>query len=1285
MKHGARLNRILILIATVAAVVASVIVVRIARNGPKPVYDVELVKNGGMEQLDASGDAEGWYRDMWFWDDGISDLTLSTDAYEGEYALMVVNYGENDARFVQDIAVEPDAWYHLSCMVKSEDCGNGLAGAGISVLGCSATSEYAYSTLGDWVRLDLYGRTGEKQRTMSVALRVGGYSALNTGKAWFDDVSVTRVRSVPDAFEAVRFTMDLGGTASSPSSFAWPIAVTALVYAAACLIVLQRGRFNGELVRGTFHETLFCAVLGLALVARVVAAMLIRGYEVDMNCFEAWSWRLNDLGAAAFYDDSVFCDYPPGYLWVLWVLGKLRAILGIRTDGPVTWLLIKSVPIACDILCATLVYRLSRKRLGEVPSLLLGSFTAFNPAMLLDSAAWGQIDSVLILLLILCVAEAERGRWVTAIPLYFLSVLVKPQALLLGPVALIMIVAEAVLHPNRGKALFRILLGVALGFALTALVALPFVWNRGGGPVSGLAWLTGLYTRTMGYYNYATINACNLYELLGMNWADLSGYPALVWVGRGVYAAVFGAAAAFYCIARKRTGGRRQIYAICAMVLMVVYAFATKMHERYAMPAIVLLALAYAQDRDARLLYSGLLLTLGLFLNCAMVLQNEYLVDSMAVANHLASLLNVSAALMCLWACADLCITGRALLLKPRESDQEKKESFERRMPIREDSWLHMSRVDYLLMAGITLAYSVLAYVNLGVTRAPETYVRSSAEGESVVFELEESSEFHMAYYGGICNSTFTVEFSDNGIIWTEPHEALYAQSEVFRWLWYTPGSYESGEFAPLEAGYPVQKAKYIRVTFERVGMVLFEVAFLDGAGMPIPVVSVTGSGGDPARAMDPNALVDEQDAVPEYPTYLNSTYFDEIYYARTGYELLNGLNVYETTHPPLGKLFIMWGIQLFGMNPFGWRFMGTLMGVMMLPVMYLLIKQLIKRTGMAALGTLLMAVDCMHFTQTRICTIDSYAVLFIMLMYLFMFRYCQMSFHFDKLWKTLVPLALCGVAMGLGIASKWICVYAAVGLALLFFYTMIRRYVEYRGARQSQFLLDSQYVKKYWRNLGITLIWCVIWFIIVPLVIYYFSFYRYLSITHNFSVSSVWREQLNMLSYHASQTQDNHFFKSKWYSWPFIAWPMWFYDGNDFMAPGMVSSISCMGNPAVWWGGLAAMIFILCQVAIRKGDRSYIYVLVGFMAQYLPWILVPRSTFIYHYFASVPFIILAVVLWFDWARRMGYRWYKPVLIIYAGVAVILFAGFYPVISGLPMTKGYAKYLRWFNWYNYRP
>lgn len=108
----------------------------------------------------------------------------------------------------------------------------------------------------------------------------------------------------------------------------------------------------------------------------------------------------------------------------------------------------------------------------------------------------------------------------------------------------------------------------------------------------------------------------------------------------------------------------------------------------------------------------------------------------------------------------------------------------------------------------------------------------------------------------------------------------------------------------------------------------LFELAFRDADGALVPV---TGGG----------ALFDEQDAVPEATSQLNSMYFDEIYHGRTGYEQLHRLPVYETTHPPLGKDFIMLGIALFGMTAFGWRFAGTLFGVLLVPLAWCFVRRL--------------------------------------------------------------------------------------------------------------------------------------------------------------------------------------------------------------------------------------------------------------------------------------------------------------------------------------------------------
>ena len=132
-----------------------------------------LIANGGFEA--ASGSVpDNWAIGRWFWDEGVSYLSLSSDACSGSASICVENAAENDARFEQTIAVEPNAYYRISCMVKAEGCQIERAGAGISLENTFVSSDSAYDTDGEWTRVTLYGKTGSNQKSMTVMCRVGG-------------------------------------------------------------------------------------------------------------------------------------------------------------------------------------------------------------------------------------------------------------------------------------------------------------------------------------------------------------------------------------------------------------------------------------------------------------------------------------------------------------------------------------------------------------------------------------------------------------------------------------------------------------------------------------------------------------------------------------------------------------------------------------------------------------------------------------------------------------------------------------------------------------------------------------------------------------------------------------------------------------------------------------------------------------------------------------------------------------------------------------------------------
>ena len=1300
-----------------------------------------LAEATAAENLILNPDVDGgdyWTADAWDTSSALSRHEIAGIGYGDNSSLYVENMEANDARYIQTIWVEPDTTYRISCYVMAEACGEENAGANLSILNTFVISDSVYDTDGQWQYLELYGSTGADQTELTVMARVGGYSSTNTGKAWFDHFEMVAVDEIPETALLYDFSTPAAVVADTDDTESdeeparntptlMLISVLFVVLACAGWATIRRINETDRDLRGHAESNIFAAILLVAFVFRLYLAFRYPGYRVDMNCFEAWANRLANIGPINFYDpENYFCDYPPVYLLLLSIVEWIRRLFSIAYDGTLHRVLIRLWPILADLITAQLIYRVGRKHIGDTSAAALGTLHAFSITSMAISAAWGQADSILALLIAVALLLAIEKKWTPALVCYAVAVLTKPQALLFAPIGVTFYVCDIV--RSRGKNRGRLLLSAAIAVAAAYLIMLPFSVAQYDGVLAKIAspilFMVDLFSGTTGGYSYMTVNALNLYSLLNLNWAGTAYHPVLYAISWVLMVGGF----VYGCWLTAVSKERCNVLLTAATVMSLIFAFGPMMHERYLYPAIVLIMLFYAIKRDRRVLMSAIVCTATLFLNTTLVLQGGmgsgnygHLQSSEQWLNAIVSLINVLNALYLAYTALHICLHGHTSVHCDRTPDGEPVEGV--RLNRRKDARLCLTRRDCLLMGAVTVIYAIVAFVNLGTLSAPQTEWTSSSEGESIVFDLGETKPFRMTYYGGICNTYFTVSLSDDGEVWSEEFDAEYAQGQIFRWLYYVPQIYSGGSFSDaygeseVIAGapdtyctgdelpdalaafensnaYPPQQARYIRITAVNSGLKLREIGFLDANGDPLPVEIVSHQATPDIMTDgvvdDAAKLIDEQDTVPAKPSYLNGTYFDEIYHARTGYEHQQGLATYEWTHPPLGKVFIMVGINLFGMTPFGWRFMGTLFGVLMLPVMYLLAKQLTHRTDLSFIAMTLLALDSMHFTQTRIATVDSYAVFFIMLMYLFMFRYQQMNWNHDGLKRTLVPLGLCGISMGLGIACKWIGMYAAVGLAVIFFATLWKRFSEHRYAIRNAARFPADHAaaacarSDFWKNAVITCAFCVLFFIVIPALIYYFSYYWQLQSEGGLNLSRVIQLQESMFSYHSGLGGDTHYFRSDWYEWPIIWWPMWYYSGTGYMPDGVISSISCMGNPAVWWTGLIALLatFYFLAVKKRKPD-SYHLVIIGFLSQFLPWVLVPRSTFIYHYFASVPFIILCTVLMLDRIRKRSPKAFKTCAAILLVAALVLFVAFYPLESGMPVARSYAKYLRWFKWYNF--
>jgi hypothetical protein len=546
-----------------------------------------------------------------------------------------------------------------------------------------------------------------------------------------------------------------------------------------------------------------------------------------------------------------------------------------------------------------------------------------------------------------------------------------------------------------------------------------------------------------------------------------------------------------------------------------------------------------------------------------------------------------------------------------------------------EDRSRSLTRGDLLPILLITLVYAIAAFFRLGGTVDPQTFV--PMQRKDVTISLPEGEmPSQLVLYPGVGMGGYTVFYSEDGEVYEQVASFTQDHVAVLKWARVTPET--------------SLRPRFIRLVCDYGEPWLGEVLVLDGDGQPLPY------------GCDVPELCDEQETMPRSFGFQNSSYFDEIYHARTAWEHLNRVYPYEITHPPLGKEIIGLGILLFGMTPFGWRFSGTLFGVLMLPLLYVPLKKLFGGRLIPALGTLIFAADFMHYVQTRIATIDTYSVFFILLMYLFLYLWLSE----DRLWA----LALCGVSFGLGAAAKWTSIYAGAGLALLWLVHWIGRFRRARRERmepeQEEAVLPA--------FLG-NVLFCLVFFIVVPGLIYLLSYIPY-ALAQGTKIFSreylilVWNNQVSMFTYHSKTVLGStHPYSSTWYQWLIDYRPILYV--LEYPTADTRISIAAWLNPVLCWGGLMSLP-VLGWMAIARRDRRAAFILVGYLSQLLPWVPVARLTFAYHYFPSALFLVLSLSYILALLRENRPNWRVPAISLAVGSAAV-FLLFFPVLNGLPV------------------
>jgi predicted membrane-bound dolichyl-phosphate-mannose-protein mannosyltransferase len=321
-------------------------------------------------------------------------------------------------------------------------------------------------------------------------------------------------------------------------------------------------------------------MLFVALVFRLFLANF-GTLQLDHGTFVAWANSLALGGFKNFYNG--WSDYLPGYLYILWVLGKINIIFpNLQT------ILFKTPAIIADLLTGYLIYKIVGNLKDKKWALASALIYLFNPAIFANSSLWGQVDSLTSLFSLFSLYIFPYSFLLSAVSLA-LGTLTKPQAAFILPAVLYLFVK------NRKK-LTDYFAYSFVGLSVFALGFLPF-----SNQSNLFKFILERLTISSGQYPYGSVNAFSAWGLMGFWKPD----NVTFWIGL-VLSLLLSLTVLTVVFKKNNKGGE---YIISYLSLLVTFLFMTRMHERHLLPTLAPLVVSASLNPMLFLVYGGLSLT----------------------------------------------------------------------------------------------------------------------------------------------------------------------------------------------------------------------------------------------------------------------------------------------------------------------------------------------------------------------------------------------------------------------------------------------------------------------------------------------------------------------------------------------------------------------------------------------------------------------------------------------------------------------------------------------------
>jgi len=340
--------------------------------------------------------------------------------------------------------------------------------------------------------------------------------------------------------------------------------------------------------------------------AFLVRLFLIFGpYHPDLGNHLDWGNRFWQYGPKNFYTANVWSvswpNQPPGtmYLWAglsqinrfvqnfAWYLNLKYPIFPSKL---IPWLnnhfysgLVKLPSVLAELGIGFLLYLLAlRLGMSSKKALIAGALFLFNPAMIYNSAVWGQTDGLINFFALLSILLILEDKFFWGILAFGFSLYFKMSLLIFAPLLLILLLSRKIVIwkiPLYFLAVFFIFVGLSLPFST-------------GNP---LIWFFTLYKdKVLGSQgNMLTGNAFNLWAVIfGIDLArnDKGSWLNISFRLWGYLA--FGAAYLAILIKNFKAKWRqREFFLSFILIAFSSFLLMTNMHERYLYPIFPFLAL----------------------------------------------------------------------------------------------------------------------------------------------------------------------------------------------------------------------------------------------------------------------------------------------------------------------------------------------------------------------------------------------------------------------------------------------------------------------------------------------------------------------------------------------------------------------------------------------------------------------------------------------------------------------------------------------------------------------